>query len=103
MRGGLLCLLPLIPSHGRVGWWDRGRGGRGRDRCAQLRGEQKRCVCGVRGRWLANAFGGSWPRRAGRRIVRRRGAGGELVVDWSRLKSIAERIDGWVGIIELRL
>ena len=59
-------------------------------------------MCGVGGRWLANAVGGSWPRRTGRRIVRRRGVG-ELVVDWSRLKSVAERIGGWVGIIELRL
>ena len=97
-----MYLLPGIPSHQRVGWWDRGRGEPGRDRCTPQRGVRKRCVCGVGGRWLANAFGGPWPRRAGRRIARRRG-GGELVVDWSLSRRVAERMGDCVGITELRL
>ena len=103
MRGELLYLLPGVPNYRRVGRWDGGRGKSGRDRCTQQRGVRKRCVCGVGGRSLANVFGGPWPRRAGRKIARRRAAGGELVVDWSLLRRVAERMGGWVGISELRL
>lgn len=49
-----------------------------------------------------SAVGGLWPKQAGQRIARCRG-GGEPFGFWSWLRSIEERMGGWVGITELQL
>jgi hypothetical protein len=48
-----------------------------------------------------SVVGGRWPTRAGQKIAQRKG-GGELVVVWSRSRSIDEMMGGRSRITELQ-